>query len=121
MTPTEGLVLARLRILRLKEDDIKAAAKKATAFRTRVAGRTDEANESKRRAAPLSKGDLVLLYDDVKYNSMSNKDKLRPRWTGPYWIVDLGLNDKVVTLQELDGDIRPQTPIQEPPPSTANT
>lgn len=63
----------------------------------------------------------MLLYDDVKYNSMRDNDKLRPRWTGPYRIVALGLNDKAVTLQELDGDIRPQTPIQEPPPSAANT
>lgn len=98
----DALIEARVRTFERRDEDIAKVAEFLTRKRKAAAERADQKNASRMRKEELKENDLVLLYDTPRHIDMSNANKLRYRWTGPYLIGKvLGLNR--VRLKEPDG------------------
>lgn len=99
----EDIVLARIRILERREEDLEAARAKVKEYRENLARKTTASNAFKLRKTPLSKGDLVLLYDVKNHHDLSSAAKLKPRWRGPYKIREILRETRTYILETLDG------------------
>lgn len=99
----EDIVLARIRILERREEDLEAARAKVKEYRENLARKTTASNAFKLRKTPLSEGDLVLLYDVKNYHDLSSAAKLKPRWRGPYKIREILRETRTYILETLDG------------------
>lgn len=74
-----------------------------TAFREKLARRTDASNANRMREDPLKEGDLVLRYDMPRSFDHSRETKMRMKWGGPYRIGLRSEGAKSYKLLTLDG------------------
>ena len=103
MSTADDLILARVRILERKGEDVEAARQKIGAFRAKVAKKQNEKNVHRLRKTPLEVGDLVLRFDVPRSNDMSTKMKMARKWYGPFRIFKHYDGANHYKLETLDG------------------
>ena len=103
VSTADDLILARVRILERKGEDVEAARQKIGAFRAKVAKKQNEKNVHRLRKTPLEVGDLVLRFDVPRSNDMSTKMKMARKWYGPFRIFKHYDGANHYKLETLDG------------------
>jgi hypothetical protein len=98
------LLTARARMLWEAEHDFEVAAEKVAAAREKMANKRNEANTHRFRTdrTTIKKGDLVLVYNNLRQIDMSSFRKLENRWEGPFRVREIKERDTYF-LQTLDG------------------
>lgn len=104
------LLVLRARLLWDTEHALEIAAEKVAAAREKSANSRNEANSYRFRPQDgiIQKGDLVLVYHNVRKIDMSSFRKLQYRWEGPYKVRRIEDRDTYF-LETLDG-----VPIRTP-------
>lgn len=100
----EELVQLRAKILLDCVDRHEEAAKRVSEARRTWAERRNRMLKYRMRPSTqeIKKGDLVLVYDEVRSIDMSTARKLQSRWHGPYRVREVAPK-RVYLLQTLDG------------------
>jgi hypothetical protein len=83
----DQMIEARLQVIARMQDDVEEAREKVTAYRRKLAERTDKSHPRLIRKTPIEVGDLVLRYDMKRASDLSREAKFQKRWIGPYRVI----------------------------------
>ena len=96
----EELLVARIRQLERRPEDVERAAEKLGTARVKNKERFDPSHRL--RPKKIEEGDWVLVYDNNLHNQHKASRKFARRWFGPYAVTSANDNG-TYHLAELDG------------------